>query len=284
MASIELHVDLPNTQEGGRLSYLAVSAEELGFRSVTLPEHPFPSRRYSDPAYATDLDPLTALAFVAARTTSIRLGTSVLVAALRNPFILAKQVASLDALSGGRLDLGIGVGWDAHEFASLGVDFTSRGRRTDEYLALLRHLLAGSPEGFSGEFARYSTGYFQPVRPQGVTVIIGGVSPAAVRRAVRSSERWQAFAKGADGVDPASFAALARQVKADSHGRVRTDIKLYAAHSREVDELLDRLPGWTAAGADAVYVWLGEDAGYEERLERLAHGAALVPALSKAVS
>src|ERR671914_304943 len=123
----------------GTLVELAEAAERLGYRTLYLPDHLLPPAPYSD-TYGGVYEPLVTLAHLAAHTSTIRLGTSVLVLPMRSPFVVAKQVATLDRLSGGRAVLGVGVGWDRAEFAAVGADFATRGARTDEDIALLRHL------------------------------------------------------------------------------------------------------------------------------------------------
>src|SRR5581483_1305836 len=131
----------------------AATAEELGYASVwTFQRLLVGTDQDLDPVYRSVLDPLVSLAFAAAHTTRIRLGVAVVNLPFVSPVYLAKQAASLDVLSGGRLDLGLGVGWSPVEFAATGAVPERRGPRTAEYLAVLRTLWADDVSGYHGEF------------------------------------------------------------------------------------------------------------------------------------
>lgn len=131
-------------------------------------------------------DPLMWLAWVGAHSSSLQLGTGVLILPQRNPLILAKEVATLDRLTGGRVQLGVGVGWLREEFEALGVDFARRGDRTDEYIGALRELWSSAEPTFDGEFVSFerALSFPKPARPT-VPVVVGGHSEAAARRAGR---------------------------------------------------------------------------------------------------
>src|SRR6186713_2009154 len=131
-------------------------------------------------------DPLVWLAYVAAVTTKVRLATGILILPQRNPLVLAKEVATLDHLSGGRVELGIGVGWLREEFEALGVPWEARGKRTDEYIEVLRALWSADHASYSGRFAEFSNVSSNPKPAQGlVPIVIGGHSRAAAERAGR---------------------------------------------------------------------------------------------------
>jgi probable F420-dependent oxidoreductase len=131
-------------------------------------------------------DPLIWMAAVAAVTTRLRLLTGVIILPLRNPLVLAKQVATLDSMSGGRIELGIGVGWLKEEFEALGVPFEKRGKRSDEYIAAMRALWASDGASFSGEFVNFHQVSSNPKPVAGkVPIVIGGHSEAAAKRAGR---------------------------------------------------------------------------------------------------
>ena len=174
------------------------AAEAAGFESFWTVEHViFPSGYQSQYPYSqtgkmpaaanTPIpDPLIWLAFVAASTTKLRLATGILILPQRNPLVLAKEVATLDAMSGGRVELGIGVGWLEEEFDALGVSWARRGHRTDEYVAAMRALWAGDEAEFSGEFVNFSKASSNPKPANGtVPIVIGGHSRAAAERAGR---------------------------------------------------------------------------------------------------
>ena len=177
---------------------LARSAEAAGFDSLWTVEHViFPDGYQSEYPYARSgkmaadasspiPDPLIWLAFVAAATTTLRLGTGILILPQRNPLILAKEVATLDRLSGGRVELGIGVGWLREEFDALGVPFERRGARTDEWIDLMRAVWTDDHVDFDGEFASFRGASVNPKPADGpVPITVGGHSAAAARRAGR---------------------------------------------------------------------------------------------------
>jgi probable F420-dependent oxidoreductase len=178
---------------------LARLAEELGFESLWTVEHVVvPTGYASEYPYSADgrmpggdqvaiTDPLIWLAYVAAATSRIRLATGILILPQRNPLVLAKEVATLDRLSGGRVELGIGVGWLREEFDALGVPFERRGARTDEYVDVMRRLWREPATAFTGEFTDFGelNSYPKPANATGVPIHIGGHSEAAARRAGR---------------------------------------------------------------------------------------------------
>jgi probable F420-dependent oxidoreductase len=178
-------------------------AEALGFESVWGGEHVIrPARIRSPYPYAADgrmpgeddtaiPDPLIWLAYVAAAAPRLRLGTCILILPQRNPLVLAKELATLDHLSGGRLELGIGVGWLEEEFVALGVPWRERGARTDEYVAAMRALWAGPKAEFHGKFVDFEpvTCSPRPAQPS-IPIIVGGDTPAAIRRAARYADGY----------------------------------------------------------------------------------------------
>jgi probable F420-dependent oxidoreductase len=165
------------------------------------------------------LDPIAVMGLVAGITSRIQIGTNVLVLPYRNPIVLAQEVASLDALSGGRIQLGVGVGWMAEEFAALGVPKTERGARTDEHIRLMRELWA-NPGGvtFRGRFSTVSdmTLAARPVRPSGPPILIGGNSAAALDRTARLGDGWAGVDLAPD--DATATVAQLRELY-EQHGR-----------------------------------------------------------------
>lgn len=131
-------------------------------------------------------DPLIWLTYVAAMTTTIRLGTGILILPQRNPIVLAKEVATLDRLSGGRVELGIGVGWLEEEFDAIGVPFAERGKITDDHVGVLRELWSDGESSYSSEYTTFGPAFSRP-RPvqEHIPITIGGHSKAAARRAGR---------------------------------------------------------------------------------------------------
>lgn len=180
--------------EGARA--LATTAEEVGFESVWTVEHavvpkgyesayPYsPSGKMPGGEFIALPDPFVWLSYVAALTSTIKLGTGIAILPQRNPVITAKEVASLDRLSSGRVLLGVGAGWLAEEFAALGVPFERRGDRLDEYIKALRVLWSDESPTFSGEFVSFTDCVCLP-QPTGgsVPIVIGGHTPRAARRA-----------------------------------------------------------------------------------------------------
>jgi len=172
-------------------------AEQAGFESLWVVEHvvmaveydsvyPYdPSGRSPFNAHTVQPDPLIWLGYVAAATSTIRLATGVMVLPQRNPLILAKELASLDRLSGGRVELGVGVGWVREEAEALGTDFGTRGKRANEYIDVMRTLWNEPVASFDGEFVKFSgmVSEPRPVQAAGVPIVIGGHSRAAARRA-----------------------------------------------------------------------------------------------------
>ncbi len=157
------------------------------------------------------LEPLTTLAVVAGRTTRIRLGTNILIAALRRPVVLAKTAATLDVLSGGRLDLGVGVGWQREEYQAAGLDFASRGRLLDETLEVCRTLWSERRADFGGEHTRFE-GIHQmpkPLQSGGVPIWVSGrVNRRVVARVGRFGAGWIPW--GDDAADPVAGATRMR--------------------------------------------------------------------------
>jgi probable F420-dependent oxidoreductase len=145
-----------------------------------------------DPVYRSVLDPFVALSFAAARSSRIRLGVAVVNLPFVSPTYLAKQGATLDVLSGGRLDVGLGTGWAPVEFTATGATPERRGARTEEYLAVLRTLWNDDVSSFTGEFYTVPPArmYPKPARRPGPPVLLGGSAPAALRRAGRIADGW----------------------------------------------------------------------------------------------
>ena len=193
---------------------VAAAAEAGGFATLWWGEHvvlvdqptsryPYsPDGRIAVPASADWLDPLAGLSFAAAVTSRIGLATGVLLLPEHNPVLLAKQAATLDVLSAGRLTLGVGIGWSAEEFAALGVPFARRGERTAEYVAAMRTLWSDDVASFSGEFARFDGVRVnpKPVNGRRIPVVMGGNSDAALRRVAAFGDGWYGFNLPADAV------------------------------------------------------------------------------------
>src|SRR5437764_10396362 len=149
------------------------------------------------------LEPLTTLSVLCGMTSRIRLGTNILIAALRRPVVLAKTAATLDVLSGGRLDLGVGVGWQREEYDAAGLDFDDRGRLLDESLAVCQTLWREPRAAFDGDDLRFEAIHMmpKPLRPGGVPIWVSGtVNPRVVRRVARFGSGWIPWGPAADDV------------------------------------------------------------------------------------
>jgi probable F420-dependent oxidoreductase len=147
------------------------------------------------PAEAAWNDPMITLSFAAAATTTIRLATGVLLLPEHNPVIVAKQAATLDQLSHGRLVLGVGLGWSREEFAALGVPFARRGERTEQYVQAMRILWRDDPASFDSEYTRFDGVRMQPKPANGrsVPIVLGGNSDSALRRVAAWADGWYGF-------------------------------------------------------------------------------------------
>jgi probable F420-dependent oxidoreductase len=232
----------------------AASLERAGFDSLWVSDHVVLPRtiasRYPFAAdgratWATDtpfLDALVALAVAAGATSRVRLGTAALVLPQRNPVLVAKQAASIDVASGGRLELGIGAGWLAEEFAALDVPFERRGARMDEWVSLLRECWTGTPAAFAGEFYSLAEGMLCLPRPaHEIPLLVGGHSPAASRRA-REVGGWLPQQE-ADALDPSELEGFDGRVVLRIVGSLG-HADLVAARLRELED----------AGVDEVIV------------------------------
>jgi probable F420-dependent oxidoreductase len=220
-------------------------AEGAGFEGLVTIEHPLVvSARSSRYPYSASgrmplpddtpiPDPLDLLAFVAGATTTLGLATGVLVLPAHHPVVLAKRLATLDVLSGGRLRLCVGLGWMREELEACGTDFDSRGRRADEMIDAMRVLWAPSgPDGaaFSGDFFTFTDAHShpKPARPGGVPIHIGGSSPASMRRAALRGQGWQPLGIAGDELRNA-IADMRAQVRAAGRDPADFEITISAA-------------------------------------------------------
>jgi probable F420-dependent oxidoreductase len=247
------------------VSTIACHAESAGFGSLWVTDHiaiPMQSAsRYPysaggvlpwDPAIPY-LDALTALAWVASLTRSVRLGTSVLVLPMRHPLPVAKAVATLDYLSGGRAVLGVGAGWFAEEFTLLGQPFRDRGRRLDDAVRLLRACWGPDPVRYHGEFYDLPAFAMAPKPPQGnrLPVVVGGESEVALRRVAAVCDGWQPL-----GLSPDEYRERAGRLEtyAARHGRSMEDLWLMARIARGIPITRDLAARYAAAGARTLIV------------------------------
>jgi len=257
-------------------------AEELGFHSVWATDrilipraapsgYPYSQARGAV-AFRADrrwLEPITTLSFAAAVTDTVMLGTNVLVLPYRQPFVLAQEVASLDHLSGGRLLLGVGVGWMREEFHALGIDPSTRGARTDEWITLMRELWSDRHA-----FA-LPAGGGRTVAPP---ILIGGNSAAAFRRVARLGDGWV----GVD-LDPVETEVATAAIihEATRRGRRREELLLSmrrrieaedmaSSLSSVIDDLVADVPAYAGASVDLIVVDLLMTPNMPDALAQLA--------------
>ena len=239
-----------------RMRELAIVADDVGFESLWLPEHLILPARMEGSPFGDDhppiapdvptFDVLVFLASLATATSRIRLGTWVYNLALRSPFVAARAVQTLDHISGGRVEFGVGAGWLRGEFEAVGVDFASRGRRLDEAIGVLRALWREVAPEFHGSIFDFDEVRFEPKPIQGeVPIHVGGESPAALRRAVRRGDGWI----GMDAtVDSAREKVGALWQIAESAGRERSLEVTVGATPRSAEEVA----AYAAVGVDRV--------------------------------
>jgi probable F420-dependent oxidoreductase len=174
------------------LRHVAQHSEALGFDSLWVTDHVVVPEAYREMFGATVYDPLSVLAFLAAQTQRVDLGTAVLVIPYRNPVGVAKELATIDNLSGGRLIFGTGAGWAREEFDALGVAYAERGPMTDEYLRVILELWTDPRPSFDGRYFKFKDVHAEP-RPQRQPhppILVGGYSKTAIRRAVDIGQGW----------------------------------------------------------------------------------------------
>ncbi len=248
---MRLGVHLPQFRApvpGPVLSAWARNAEEAGADDLWVSDHvilPAGSIRPPESFH----DALTVLTWAAAATSRAGLGTSVLVAPYRPPVLLAKAVASLDALSGGRVVVGVASGWMEAEFAALGVPFAGRGRRTDEALEVMRALWSGEAPAdprLAGMSLRP-----RPARPGGPPVWVGGDSDAGIARAVRAGQGWHTTVSDPERL-PERVEALHAALAAT--GRPREGFTLSVRVRADLERLRRVAPRLRALGVDHVLV------------------------------
>ncbi len=237
---------------------LVRAADETGFESVWTVDHvvvpsgyqstyPYaPSGRMAGEVEDMPLpDPLIWLAFAAAASTRVKLATGILIVPQRNPVVTAKQVATLDRLSGGRMLFGIGVGWLEEEFNVLGAEFAERGARTDEYIAAMRALWSQAPASFEGKYLQFPDTYCEPRPAAGsVPIIVGGHTKAAARRAGRIGDGF--FPARSDGLE---LIPIVRQ-SAEEAGRDPDSVEITAS----MPDDLEQIPELVKAGVSRVLV------------------------------
>ncbi len=239
---------------------VAMAAERLGFASIWAPEHVVLLERYSSkypystgefpmPTDTPFADPFTTLAFVAACTSKIKLATGICLVPEHNPLVLAKTVASLDRLSGGRFILGVGIGWLAEEFQALGISFERRAQRTREYIDVMRKLWVEPKSSHHGEFVSFpEVQSFPKPHNRTVPVWFGGETPPALRRVGEYGDGWIVF-----NLLPDEAGAKIKRIEEilKANGRKRSDVHLAVSpYTKPITR--DDLKRYRDVGADQV--------------------------------
>ena len=234
---------------------VARAAEDAGFDSVWTGEHvvlPDPRVPPSPvPPQVPFLDPAVALAWIAGHTKTIRLATGIIILPQRNPLVLAKELASVDVVSNGRLVFGIGVGYLEPEFSALGIPFERKGARTDDYLRAILTLWTEEKPEYHGEFVSYGgiDAQPRPVQRPHPPIVVGGATPPAFRRAVRSGNGWYGFSMDPEATKRAvdSLREAAEKVeRPESLGRLEVSVSPPAGFP------LDDVPRYAGIGVDRV--------------------------------
>lgn len=263
------------------LHAVADGAEQRGFTSLWVPEHVVLFDNYeSDYPYADDgkipgmpgsgmFDPFSTLSFLAGCTSTVRLGTAICLIPQRNPVYTAKEVATLDWLSGGRFDFGIGVGWLREEYEALGVPFEMRGKRADDYLALMKALWTEDVTTYDGEFHSVKNVRCdpKPVQSPYPPIHVGGESDAAFRRVARAGDGWF----GWNHLPPSAVDHIGRlHAILDDAGRDRSSVRITVSPYFN-DVTIDDIEPYAAAGIDELVVFLPafETADVEGALDAL---------------
>ena len=279
---------LPNFRDGASREGMeagAETAERLGWSTVWTTDHIMvPSSAADD--YGTNFDAIEVLAWIGARFEKVRLGTSVIVVPQRNAVVLAKELSSIDALSGGRLVAGVGSGWNEEEFSNIGVAdrFHVRGAYLDETIDVWRHLWSGSREPFRGRFHQFEDFVFSPLPAQGgsVPIVVGGRAEPALRRAGRKGDWYHSSATSA-----AKYAERVPVIRAAAQAAGRPMPRLTARGWTEfgpatsdhyairgtVEEMAAEIRAFGELGVDHLAVWFdatdpGALAALMERFDR----------------
>lgn len=254
----------PYASPDGAVAF-AQACEAAGFESLWTVEHvvvpagyestyPYsPTGRMPGPESSPIPDPLIWLTYVAAVTTTIRLATGILILPQRNPVVLAKELSTLDQLSGGRMDLGIGAGWLEEEFDALGIPFEGRGRRTDDYVAAMRALWTEEEASYAGQFASFEKCILAPKPVNGtVPIHVGGHTEPAARRAGRLGD---GFFPGSGTHEELVHLLDVMRATAKEHGRDPEAIEISSGGKGAIGEgALDEIKQLADLGVDRVMI------------------------------
>ena len=265
---LRLGICIPNFRAGtGPETMLAATqtAERLGWHSAFTTDHILTDSAERARDYRHIYEALTSVAWLAGQTTTIRLGTSVLVAPMRNALVMAKELATIDALSDGRLIAGVGIGWNRTEFESVGEGerFGHRGAWLEETIALWRHLWAGGEGPYMGRFDGFTEGFFSPLPPQGadLPIWIGATADRALLRAGRIADGYHSTRTGPETMRErvrvvGEAAALANRPMPTASTRLSVDFigtrEGPSVVTGTPDEMAARLRAYRDAGTDHV--------------------------------
>ena len=252
---MKIGVSMFATDFAMRIDALAREAEARGFESLFVPEHthiptsrrsPWPGGAALPKAYWHALDPFVSLMAAAAATSTIRIGTGICLVTERDPLITAKEVASLDLLSNGRVEFGIGAGWNAEEMENHGTVFETRFRLMSERAKAIKTVWRDETPEYHGEFVDFDPvwSYPKPVQVPNPPILIGGESIHTLRRVVEYGEGWFPRARG--GFDPAANVARLKAV-ADAAERDMATLSISVSGAPPDAEVLDR---YREAGID----------------------------------
>lgn len=277
------------------ISGFAADVESIGYDSLwvgdralvpTRPRDPYPGGGPVPEEYRTFLDPIATLSFLAHATRRLRLGTSTLNAPFYSPLLLARSLASVDILSGGRLDIGFGLGWSSDEYEAIGVPWPGRGARMEEILDVLEHVWSGSQAEYEGAQWTIPSAHIEtlPVQRPRPPVLLGGFTPATLERIGRRADGWAGVAlpvpqlayvisqirqiAGANGRDPDALRTVVRVNPVVTAEDAPGDA---VPHRGTVVQVADYLLAAHAAGADEVLVDLQQTARNADELTDLAH-------------
>jgi probable F420-dependent oxidoreductase len=236
------------TRTADAIPRAARHAEELGFDGVWVSDHVVhpAAQGYPSPYL---FDPMISLTWAAAVTNRVDLGTSVLVAPQRNPLELGNMLASLDALSGGRVIAGVGVGWSETEYAALGFEFADRGKRLDEILRLWRAIWADDPVSFDGEFVSFADLRVLPQPAHQIPIWVGGSGPRAWRRAAELGDGYHLIGVTPDEARAPIAEVRARRPEAEFVISLRTG---WDPQGMEHDRIRREHPEYAEAGIEYV--------------------------------
>src|ERR1700730_9933769 len=257
-------LNLPNYSRLGKrdsVAAIAAAAEALGYASLWTNDHVLVPTSRPEP-FGNVLESLTTLSYLAARTSRVRLGTGILVLPQRDPLLVAKQAATISHLSGGRLALAVGVGYIKEEYAFLRADFGNRGHLADEYIAAMRELFESDTPEFHGPHINYADVLFAPRPSPSIPILVGGDSPAALRRAASLGDGWYGLWRS-----PGQVRESIAQI--DAFGRPQFEVSVRVLTrvggpvpdgdpettlQGDADGILHRLQDYGAAGADRIVI------------------------------